>query len=178
MARARALLAIVVAKYAPLPSPSLGYLARLLRYGAPQLTTEVQRALAELRTTLPQSQIDGVTWLWQPGEDPASRRWAHGDQVELLAPFDPVVWDRHRFELLWGWAYRFEAYVPAPKRRLGYYALPLLWGDSVIGWANLTLRDGRLVTDLGFHEGHRPAGDRLFRVALDEELHSMSRFLR
>ena len=56
--------------------------------------------------------------------------------MRLLAPFDPVVWDRRRFELLWGWTYRFEAYTPAPKRTLGYYALPLLWRDAVVGWAN------------------------------------------
>ena len=46
-----------------------------------------------------------------------------GDVVRLLAPFDPVVWDRRRFEMLWGWAYRFEAYTPTSKRKLGYYAL-------------------------------------------------------
>ena len=60
------------------------------------------------------------------------------DEVRLLAPFDPVVWDRRRFEILWGWAYRFEAYTPVPKRKLGYYALPLLWRDRVIGWANVS----------------------------------------
>ena len=52
------------------------------------------------------------------------------DEVRLLAPFDPVVWDRRRFEVFWGWAYRFEAYTPAPKRVRGYYALPLMWGDA------------------------------------------------
>ena len=36
--------------------------------------------------------------------------------MRLLTPFDPVVWDRRRFELFWGWAYRFEAYTPLPKR--------------------------------------------------------------
>ena len=51
--------------------------------------------------------------------------------VRLLAPFDPIVWDRRRFELLWGWPYRFEAYTPVAKRKLGYYALPLLWRDRV-----------------------------------------------
>ena len=64
--------------------------------------------------------------------------------MRLLAPFDPVVWDRRRFELLWGWRYKFEAYMPAPKRQLGYYALPLLWHDRVIGWANVSAREGRL----------------------------------
>src|SRR5256885_12596249 len=59
----------------------------------------------------------------------------------LLAPFDPVVRDRTRFEMLWGWVYRFEAYTPAPKRKLGYYAMPLLWRDRVIGWGNLSVQD-------------------------------------
>ncbi|XXV38439.1 crosslink repair DNA glycosylase YcaQ family protein [Sorangium sp. So ce1504] len=59
----------------------------------------------------------------------APRRHAPDESVRLLAPFDPVVWDRRRFELLWGWAYRFEAYVPAPNRKLGYHALPLPWGE-------------------------------------------------
>lgn len=55
--------------------------------------------------------------------------------MRLLTPFDPGVWDLRRFEILWGWTYRFEAYTPAPKRKLGYDALPLLWYDRVIGWA-------------------------------------------
>ena len=52
-------------------------------------------------------------------------------QVRFLAPFDPVVWDRARFEHLWGWAYRFEAYTPVKKRVRGYYAMPMLWGDQI-----------------------------------------------
>ena len=63
----------------------------------------------------------------------------------LLSPFDPIVWDRRRFELFWGWAYRFEAYTPAPQRVRGYYALPLLWRDQVIGWGNLAVQDGALL---------------------------------
>ena len=57
----------------------------------------------------------------------------------ITVPIDPVVWDRRRFELLWNWAYRFEAYTPVPKRRWGYYVLPLLWRDRVIGWANASV---------------------------------------
>ncbi len=57
--------------------------------------------------------------------------------VRLLAPFDPVVWDRTRFEHLWGWQYRFEAYTPVKKRVRGYYAMPMLWRDRFVGWANL-----------------------------------------
>ena len=98
------------------------------------------------------------------------------DRVRLLAPFDPVVWDRLRFELFWGWAYRFEAYTPAAKRKLGYYALPLLWRDQVVGWGNLAWRDGRLQSGLGFADGRAPV-DTAFAPALDDELQRMARFL-
>ena len=81
-------------------------------------------------------------WYWPAGEHPARAATRRDDAVRLLAPFDPVVWDRRRFELFWGWPYRFEAYTPAPKRKLGYYALPLLWRDRVIGWANVSVRNG------------------------------------
>jgi uncharacterized protein YcaQ len=98
-----------------------------------------------------------------------------GDAVRLLAPFDPVVWDRRRFELLWRWPYRFEAYTPAQKRQLGYYALPLLWRDQVVGWANLAVRQGRLMPEVGFF-GPRIA-DPAFINAVDDELQRMSAFL-
>ena len=61
-----------------------------------------------------------------------------------------MVWDRRRFEHFWGWAYRFEAYTPAAKRKLGHYALPMLWRDRVVGWANATMVDGRLQVAAGY----------------------------
>ena len=99
------------------------------------------------------------------------------DAVRLLAPFDPVVWDRRRFELFWGWAYRFEAYTPEAKRKLGYYALPLLWRDRVIGWANVTAADGALEARVGYVSGRRPR-ERAFAAALDAELTAMREFLK
>ena len=93
--------------------------------------------------------------------------------MRLLAPFDPVVWDRPRFEQLWGWEYRFEAYTPVPKRKLGYYALPLLWRDQVVGWANVSAANGRLQPAFGYVAG-RPPRERGFRAALDEELQRLS----
>ena len=96
--------------------------------------------------------------------------------VRLLAPFDPVVWDRRRFEIFWGWAYRFEAYTPARKRKLGYYALPLLWRDRVIGWGNVSLENGELHADLGFVESSPPR-DRVFTRELEAELQRLREFL-
>jgi len=99
-----------------------------------------------------------------------------GDDVRLLAPFDPLVWDRRRFEHLWGWEYRFEAYTPVAKRQFGYYALPMLWRDRVIGWANVSVRTGTLLAETGYAAWARPR-DRGFTRALAAELERMQVFL-
>ena len=174
--RAAALIDLVVRTYAPLPAASLTYLVRLLGYGAPHLATPLQQALRDARLTLASASIDGTTWYWPVDENPRSRRFQVQDQVRLLAPFDPVAWDRRRFELLWGWVYKFEAYTPAAKRRFGYYALPLLWRDQVIGWANVSAREGSLQPQFGYASGKAPK-DAAFRNALDDELQRMTAFL-
>ena len=51
----------------------------------------------------------------------------------MLAPFDPLIRDRKRLLRLFGFDYRFEAFVPAPKRKWGYYVLPILEGERLIG---------------------------------------------
>ncbi len=177
--RARALLMRIVDKYAPLPSASLGYLAQLLQYGAPHLKEETRTLLVDLRATLPQVKLDGVTWLWSAGEDPASGKWrVDPERARLLAPFDPVVWDRRRFKLLWGWAYKFEAYTPPAKRTMGHYALPLLLGDRAVGWGNATLVDKvRLEVHIGFPD-NACARNALLPGAIDAELGSMAEFLQ
>jgi uncharacterized protein len=171
-----ALVDVVVRKYAPLPAASLANLTARLRHGAPQWQSDLKNAIARAKDRTAHQHIDGVDWYWPADERPASARYAATDTVRLLAPFDPIVWDRRRFELFWHWAYRFEAYTPAPKRKLGYYALPLLWRDEVIGWANVTVKDGVLANDTGYVAGRPPRG-RLFRAELDAELARMGAFL-
>ena len=95
--------------------------------------------------------------------------------MRMLAPFDPVVWDRRRFEHLFGWAYRFEAYTPAAKRVRGYYALPLAYGCSVVGWANVSRTADGVDFEVGF-VGERPA-DTNFDRGLREEKERMEVFL-
>jgi len=173
--RAAKLVDLIVCKYAPLPASSLVYLVRLLAYGAPHLGSETRAALVAARESLGSTRIDATTWYWPAGENPCSTRYAPDEQVRLLAPFDPVVWDRRRFELLWGWTYRFEAYTPAPKRTLGYYALPLLWRDRVVGWGNASVREQRLQLEIGFASG--PIRDATFRRGLASERERLSEFL-
>jgi uncharacterized protein len=175
LTRARRLLDTVLHLYAPLPAASLRYLCMLLRYGAPHLSTEVRQLQADAASRYACAEVDGVPWFWPRRENPAAARYQVDDRLCFLAPFDPVVWDRRRFTLFWGWEYKFEAYVPAHKRRMGHYAMPVLWREQVIGWANLKVVDGRLQHELGF--AGPPPRDRPFRLALEGALHQMQAFL-
>lgn len=173
--RLDALIDRAVHVYAPMPLLSLRFLVRRMRFAAPQWQNDLTSALKRARERLSHVQVDGVDWYWPTGEDPS--RSAEPEGVRLLAPFDPVVWDRDRFELLWGWVYRFEAYTPPAKRIRGYYAMPLLWRDRVIGWANLSLKDGQLNPEFGYVDSHPPT-ERVFRSELEEELSRVRTFLR
>jgi uncharacterized protein YcaQ len=173
-ARVDALVDVAVRKYAPLPAMSLSSLVSRLRYAVPQWRGELKSAFTRARHRLSHARVDGVDWYWPAGEQvpgpPAPER------VLFLAPFDPVVWDRRRFELLWAWAYRFEAYTPAPRRRFGYYALPLLWRDRIVGWTNLSVQDGRLRCGTGYVRSS-PPGDAAFARELELEVERMRIFL-
>jgi uncharacterized protein YcaQ len=171
-----ALVDVVVRKYAPLPVRTLGIVVRRLRYAAPQLRRGIDAALVRAKQRLAHSRIADIEWYWPADEDPAAFRDRIDDQARLLAPFDPIVWDRPRFELLWGWPYRFEAYNPPAKRSFGYYALPLLWRKDVIGWANVSVKDRRLASEVGYVA--KPPRDRMFARELDAEVERMRAFLR
>ena len=175
-ARMDALVDLVVRKYAPLPAASLGQLLSRLCGGVPQWARLRPAALARARRRLAHMKLDGTDWYWPAGDKPESARWQVSHDVRLLTPFDPVVWDRRRFEIFWGWAYRFEAYTPAPKRKLGYYALPLLWHERVIGWGNVAVVEGALSASFGYASGGAPR-DAAFRAGLADELDRMRSFL-
>ncbi|HUP39390.1 MAG TPA: crosslink repair DNA glycosylase YcaQ family protein, partial [Vicinamibacterales bacterium] len=131
--RLRALIMVYAHIFAPAPEKSLqSAIARHRELG------NTRRLLTEMISdgALRRDIVSGVSYV-SPAT--ASRTGDAPPVVRFLAPFDPVVWDRTRFEHLWGWAYRFEAYTPIKKRVRGYYALPLLWRDTFAGWANASV---------------------------------------
>ncbi len=134
----------------------------------------MQAKAAVLRTdALVTLEADGIRYVTRADE--VARPAPSPRRVRFLAPFDPLVWDRRRFEHLWGWPYRFEAYVPDSKRKLGYYAMPLSWGDEVIGWVNCRQAGGGLDVCAGYGSA-RDRGVRFARQ-FDEEVARLAAFL-
>lgn len=117
--------------------------------------------------------IDGVFYLWTPTQTSPSQM---ARRVRFLAPFDPIVWDRRRFEHFWGWKYKFEAYTPVAQRVRGYYAMPMLWIDRLVGWANLEFTDGRLNVDIGYVD--KKPRERDFLAELNDEIGRTEFFLK
>jgi uncharacterized protein YcaQ len=171
--RTRRLVLLVTRILAPLPQRSLRPACSLLSRGMPDLGDPADAVRSLLASgELESGDVDGERYLWPPG----MRAMEAPRMVRFLAPFDPLVWDRRRFASLWDWDYRFEAYTPPAARRFGYYAMPLLWGEQVIGWANATVTNGTPQVTPGF-SGSVPKGHD-FRRALDAEIARLTTFLQ
>ena len=100
------------------------------------------------------------------------------DRLRLLCPFDPIIRDRSRLKRLFNVDYRFEAFVPAAKRVYGYYVLPILEGDRIIGRADLKTdrqAEALLVKGVWWEAGIKVTRRR--RAMLDAELASMADFV-
>lgn len=169
--RAERLAHWILALYSPMPERSLKSTLNALRIlGAPRPADALSTLIR--RGAFSRAVLDGEAWIWLTDDD--MEREAD-DQVRLLAPFDPLVWDRRRFALLWNWEYRFEAYTPVARRKLGYYALPMLFREHVIGWATIDTANRQLDVNLGFVAG-RPRA-RSFSRELEAEIERLRLFL-
>jgi len=95
-------------------------------------TNDVRAMIAT--TSLRPVRVEGwrdAAYLARGAED--GLRPGQRSRTTLLSPFDSLLWDRARLERLFGFAYRLEAYVPAPKRVTGYFAMPVLAKERVVG---------------------------------------------
>ncbi len=172
--RLRRLVLLIASILAPLPESSLRAAVQHLRYSAPDLAGRKGAVASLLKSgALESTEADGVRYVWPSGR---LKRSEPPEVVRFLAPFDPLVWDRRRFEHFWGWPYRFEAYTPPAKRKLGYYALPLLWRADVIGWVNVSGRGNELTINPGFVSG-QPPSEKAFHEALAMESERLRYFL-
>ncbi len=172
--RLRRLVLLIARILAPVPERSLRETLRHLTHAAPGLEGR-SSVVSKLVNSgeLASADVEGLRYLWPTGP---WRRKEADNTVGFLAPFDPLVWDRRRFEHLWGWAYRFEAYTPAAKRKMGYYAMPLLWQEEVIGWVNVSSHEGKTVVNTGFVRAEPK--ESAFRRALAAEIERFGLFLQ
>jgi uncharacterized protein YcaQ len=130
---------------------------------------EARRTLEEKRFRALGVKLEKGRWFAHPEAD--AQRVAN--RVTFLSPFDRLVHDRNRAEALWDFRYRLEMYVPKAKREYGYYVLPILRGDRLVGRIEPVFdrKTGVLgIQDVWWEDGARP-------VSLERPLRSLARFV-
>jgi hypothetical protein len=120
--------------------------------------------------------LNGQWWVCADDVE-ALQDGAFAPRTALLSPFDNLLCDRRRTEELFGFAHRLEIYTPKAKRRWGFFVMPILRGDRLIGRADLAIdrRAGRLTVHALHREPDAPKGKTIAR-AIRRELERLARW--
>jgi uncharacterized protein YcaQ len=144
-------------------------------YRLPVADTKARLAeLVEAGDLIP---VDVEGWSRPAFLDPAARQPRQIEARALLVPFDPLVWERDRTERIFNFFYRIEIYTPVAKRKHGYYVLPFLLNDRLVG--RVDLKSDRLNSKLLVPAAHLEPGIEARDVAapMREELRLMADWL-
>jgi uncharacterized protein len=118
--------------------------------------------------------IEGVRGKWRVDPDQLGQPFA--GRAALLSPLDRLIYDRKRMILLFDFDYQLEMYKPVAKRRWGYYALPILYGDRLVGKLDATAdRDDRLLRVHAIHED--APFTKTMAAAIDLEIKDLAQWL-
>ena len=113
---------------------------------------------------------------WADSETLGAQLDPYEEVVHILSPFDPLINQRKRVHLFFGYEHRFEAYLPREKRRFGYFALPVLVGDEIVAAIDLkTDREQRKLLVQQWTWVRRGSG-RLLKQRIEEALHRFELF--
>jgi uncharacterized protein YcaQ len=118
--------------------------------------------------------VEGVSGTWRV--DPAQLGQPFSGRAALLSPFDRLIHDRKRTVELFEFDYQLEMYKPAAKRRWGYFALPILYGDRLVGKLDATAdRDAGVLRVNAIHQD--VAFDKATTAAVDQEIKDLANWL-
>jgi uncharacterized protein YcaQ len=118
--------------------------------------------------------IEGVKGQWRV--DPAQLGQPFAGRAALLSPFDRLLHDRKRMSEVFGFDYQLEMYKPAAQRRWGYYALPILYADRLVG--KLDAKADREAGELQVAAVHRDVPfSKAMSTAVDREIRDLARWL-